>query len=600
MNVANKMVCGKKMKRTGNAMKTALSTQGNRYHVNRWIRLCGHGCFVVLLFAIQVSIEAKLTLRLSQESVDSGEFTELVLESDTQTSETPDFKPLEEDFTLSNFQSQSSISIVNGKYTSSRIWRVRLMPNRIGDLVIPPIRVGSDQTNPITIRVRELRPEVAEALKNAAFYELTVEPQEQYVQGAIYITRRLYLSNRVQRESDSSTGFDVNDAVFIPINDAYDSRDYRNGQAYDVHHIEVAMFPQKSGELVLKPITTNVSMVNPRTGKRIAVMVSTEETIINVLPIPTEYPADKPWLPATSVRLEDQFSPSSWQSIQVGTPLVRTITVRAKDTYSTAIPDIQLNVPDLLKAYPDAPETTQTATNSHISSSKVSTFNMIPVSSGQGELGKIALTWWNTSTRKVETAELSAKRFHIESDLVASPAVSDSELSSESVSNGPSPVPESKSSTMSLDAGLDRTVMPWWMIVLMATGWIAALVLSVLLIARRSRKNLQRESVSLSAVRRAYKQQDLLALKHTMLEWLARECELSMIEATQIFEEDEHGRSFVREVNDAIYAREPISATLSLDEIIGLLCTLTDRNLPSKKHPAKGPVDLDQFSPTTS
>ena len=524
---------------------------------------------VVSVLAIQLAAEARLDCWISRDTIVLGEYTELIIESDSPNDVEPDFGPLTRNFDLSNMASSSNITIRNNRQTSSRTWRVRLTPKRAGELEIAPIQVGNETTPRMAVLVKELPADVAEAIKKAAFYEMVVEPREQYVQGAIYITRKLYLSNRIQRVSDSSVGFEVDNAVFLPIKDEYSRREFRHDQQYDVHRIEVVMFPQKSGEIVLPPISTRASMYNPHTGRRMAISVPTEEIALNILPIPAEYPGDEPWFPATNVRLEDNLQPKSWKELELGEPLVRTVTVFAEDTYSIAIPEIEFGAPELMKNYPDTPTSQVELIDGRVYSNKINVFNVIPTASGEGAVGPVRLTWWDTENRRVQVEELPPIPFRIKGD--PDTAIGNVETGATEVPPDDVGVDQGFSGSHPPVSGIFGRADTWVWIVIGVLGWIAAAVLLWLLLMSRRSDHTKKEPVSLSDIRKAYQRNDLRLLKGNIVKWISQRCDLSLVESAHLIESTEDGKRLLRDLNDAIYASQPAKNTVELNELITLL-----------------------------
>ena len=65
----------------------------------------------------------------------------------------PDASALEADFYVGTRSQLSNTTIVNGQISRSRTWTYVMMAKREGDLVIPPVRIGSEQSEPVPIRV---------------------------------------------------------------------------------------------------------------------------------------------------------------------------------------------------------------------------------------------------------------------------------------------------------------------------------------------------------------------------------------------------------------------------------------------------------------
>ena len=156
----------------------------------RSARLVTAGLVVLLCALATGQAFAQAQAWLDRDRIAFGETTTLNIESD-ETSATPDWSPLEQDFTLSGHTSRRQVEIRNGRQTARTLHGVALRPRREGLVVVPALQVGSATTAPLQLSVG---PAVVSAARDGApaFVEAEIDTQSPYVQQAVAYTVRLY------------------------------------------------------------------------------------------------------------------------------------------------------------------------------------------------------------------------------------------------------------------------------------------------------------------------------------------------------------------------------------------------------------------------
>ena len=144
---------------------------------------------LMLLFAASQTFAA-VTARVDRTGVDLNESFTLELVVDGSADAEPDISVLEQDFYIGQSSQLSNTSIVNGQISRSRTWTYMLMAKKTGEITIPPIRVGSEQSNPVRLVVRE--PSYAPPGEADVFVESSVDFDEAFVQAQILYTIKIY------------------------------------------------------------------------------------------------------------------------------------------------------------------------------------------------------------------------------------------------------------------------------------------------------------------------------------------------------------------------------------------------------------------------
>ena len=90
---------------------------------------------------------------LDRSTIGLGETVTLNIEVGDQSADEPDLSPLSADFTILGTSTNHSLSIVNGRREAHTILGVALRPRREGHLTIPALRIGGQQTQPVSLEV---------------------------------------------------------------------------------------------------------------------------------------------------------------------------------------------------------------------------------------------------------------------------------------------------------------------------------------------------------------------------------------------------------------------------------------------------------------
>ena len=111
------------------------------------------GLFLLLTVTVDVSAQ-NFTATINRNPIPEGETFVLTLNlQDVDTKATPDLSTLSKDLTVLSISNGYRTSIVNGKVSKSRQWNLVLIPNKIGDIIIPAVELEGLKTEPISLKV---------------------------------------------------------------------------------------------------------------------------------------------------------------------------------------------------------------------------------------------------------------------------------------------------------------------------------------------------------------------------------------------------------------------------------------------------------------
>ena len=366
---------------------------------------------------------AAVTASVDRSSIELNESFTLKVTVDTAVDAEPDASALEEDFQLVTRSQLSNTTIVNGQISRSRTWTYVLMAKREGRLVIPPIEVGNERSDPLTITVEPQR--VAVPGEADIFVTAEVDYAETWVQAQVLYRVKVYraVATRQPRLSEPDIS-----GVDVLVEIAADERSYESlidGKAYNVVERVYAIFPQASGRIEIAPARFEARVLADGriTGRKV---FESEAIDIDVRPIPApppEFP-DATWFPAKSVELTENWSREP-DTLPAGEPITRHVTVTALGQLSTQIPVIEPVESDTVKVYPDKPELRVTAAAGGVLASRKDQYAIIGVAAGDVQLPELELPWWNIETEQWQVARLQGATIRIlpSADALPQPVV---------------------------------------------------------------------------------------------------------------------------------------------------------------------------------
>lgn len=352
---------------------------------------------------------AALTAKVDRTVLDSNETLRAELRYDGQvfTGE-PDFGPLIKDFEVLSNNRQQNYSNVNGKTESYTAWTLELRPKRAGILLIPSLTFKKEVSNAIELRVRAAPSNSSANPGTQPIYtETTVDANTPYVGQQVILTHRLYTS--VQLRDFALSELAIDKAVLHRLGDTQYQK-VINGRNYLVLEVKYAIFPQSEGPLIIPSLRFGAYEVNNRSqfgvfnNRGNQIIRDTEPKSLEVTTRPPQASVDG-WMPSTSVTMEQRWS-GDIDSVTVGEPVTRTITIRAEGLSAAQITPLQEPQGNNYRGYPDQPQLDEIVTTNGLTATRIESLALVPNNSGEITLPAVELIWWDTNSNKRRVASL--------------------------------------------------------------------------------------------------------------------------------------------------------------------------------------------------
>jgi hypothetical protein len=462
---------------------------------------------------ISFDVSAAVVARVDRTDIELNESFTLEVITDENIDLQPDTSSLETDFYVGQSSQLSNTTIVNGQIERSKTWTFVLMPKRAGEIIIPPISIGGQKSQPLRITVSE--PSYAPPGEAEVFITSELDLEQTYVQAQALLTIKIYRSVATRQPTLREPSFD---GVEYLVETAGDDRSYEaviNGTAYSVVERVYALYPQESGVLMISParFEARVLRAGRITGRKV---FQSEPRSLTVLPIPAapDGHPDAAWLPAKDLQIEEDWSRDPAE-IKAGEPLTRHVTISALGQLETQIPALQPPESTGINVYPDKPTLSRQIETGGIRGIRKDQYALIGTRPGTVVLPELSVPWWNIEQGQWQVATLPERTLEILPSAEAPLPASDPapEAAAGSAAEPPPTQPPA--------AGFWRRAAELfgvlWLLTLIAWWWSA----------RPARKPSEpkpvpvhrQQSKLLKVARKAALAGDAAGVRHAMLEW---------------------------------------------------------------------------------
>ena len=417
-------------------------------------------CCLLLLCAIPSFAATKLQASVDKNPVLAGEFFMLNISVDDNVKgEQPDTSVLLKDFVVGPTSLSTRTNIINGSINKQTTWSVKLMTRTEGQYTIPSFTVSGLSSQPIDLTVTKRAANADN--NNDIFVKTSLSSNSLYVQEAGVYTLKLYLAKELLDGSLSTPSME--DAQLTQLGKQTESYELVDGKRYLVITREYLIQPQKSGPYTIAaPVFQGRVQQNYR---QLEVSAIGEDQQIEIKPIPSDYKGA--WLPSELVNLGEEWQPSD-DTIEVGTPITRTITLTALGVTKEQLPDIEMPTINGIRSYPDQKENNNAVRNGRVVSQQTASYALLPQIPGTYTLPEIKLPWFNTKINRISFATLPARTITVTpSSTVVNPPVN----TEQSIDN--TPVDETKAdANTSAQMQTARSYTPLWLIAVAVLGYI--------------------------------------------------------------------------------------------------------------------------------
>ncbi|GEM_PF-5823068 len=417
---------------------------------------------------------ADFQANVSATTIPEGESFQLYLRQDGGGDD-PDVSVLNADFTIVMQRKSYKSSYVNGRSQTFNENVLTLIPKKTGEVVLPSIRAGREQTKPLKLTVvaggtavSAPSGEKADAARQSnVFIRSEIADKTPYVGQQVALTVKLYSFVQTPLLDGAVTAPRADGVVAEQWGDAKRSRETVNGRLYDVLEYKYLLFSNKTGRVVLPPFRFQGMISDPDArdanmdddpfgfggfftagfGGQKVVAVQTAGLELNVREKP-DYVVGA-WLPATNVAVSETVEPAG-KSVALGDALTRTVTVSAAGVLDSQIPDVVFPDGDAYRQYPGKADSKNVFDNDGIVGVKTRQIVFMPTSAGQVVLPALEIPWFDVASGQTRKAVLPARTLTVTGAVTGS-AVSAPVRAENTAQTLPSPI-EKKAESVTVPA----------------------------------------------------------------------------------------------------------------------------------------------------
>lgn len=529
-------------------------------------------CCFLLLSAMPSWAATKLEASVDKNPVLAGEFFMLNISvDDTIKSEQPDTSVLLKDFVVGPTSLSTRTNIINGSINKQTTWSVKLMTRNEGEYTIPAFSVAGLSSQPIKLKVAK---RAADADKNNdIFLKTSISSDSLFVQEAGVYTIKLYLAKELLDGSLSTPTME--DAQLTQLGKQTESYELVDGKRYLVITREYLLQPQKSGiYTIMGPTFEGRVQQNYR---QLAVSALGDDQQLEIKPIPANYKGA--WLPSELVNIDEQWQPDE-NTVEVGTPITRTITLTALGVTKEQLPEIDMKTIAGIRSYPDEVETNNAVRNGRVVSQQTASFALLPQKAGTYTLPEITLPWYNTKINRISYATLPERTITVtpSANAVNTSAVPNNTFNVDEANTPATNV----ANTVKIDAAqpAPQAATPLWLIIVAVLGYIFWIITAIFLWLSRSTKDEpinnngflnKAQPLSLSALKNAAKTNNLNAF-YSELNEIAIKLTGKRVAAIDSLIHSTNNDELATQINNlqsALYANS--NADVNLNAIINLI-----------------------------
>jgi hypothetical protein len=495
----------------------------NKSKTNNWLttsslqKLTAFALFIFCALPLQA---ADVSARIDRDRIVEGETVTLILQTDDpkQTLDA-DLSALEKDFSVLDRRSETQMSIANGRQSATVRLMLVLEPRRSGKLQVPQLNVGGSTTQAINVQV-DPAPEPEPGEQPPVFIEVAVTPENSphYVNAQLGLIVRVYYQHNLTEAAISQP---EPSPASVRLLDEVAFQADRNGVRYRVLERHYAIFPERSGELVIPSLQLSGRLVERRPdrlwqpsvrGRRIK--VQSEPVHLKIKPRPASAAGDS-WQPARKLELSQQTSATD--GLRVGEPVTRTVIVDAVGLEENMITEPAWPEISNTRIYPDQPQGISRDDGQWVLGHKEFRYAVVPEKEGELVLPQLTVYWWDTVSDQQRTSVLSSQVIQVQPSVVTALPQQAVTAQESTTAGGPT------------DIRWANGPAYWrWLTLLFAFLWLSTVMIAWRM---RSRRNIQSndrqsmlaedESLLLKSLKRACDSEDSGQARRALSAWLS-------------------------------------------------------------------------------
>ena len=338
---------------------------------------------------------------LDRDQVVLGETVTLNIQAEGSTP--PDYEPLRADFEISGLTSRSQLVVTNGESSTRTLFAAALRPLRAGMILIPPLEVGGERSNSVTLEVAAASAQEPAGAGADVFLESMPDDPEPYAQQAVGWVVRLYsavplVSGQLEQPAPAA-------ATLRQVGDDAQYTRSVAGRRYNVIERRYLLIPERSGTLEVPGAEFEGrgarGFFDDVLGRGGSLTASAPAQRLEVQPVPDGAP--QPWLPLHSLELGYRALP---RELQAGAAATVTVEMVADGAGAGQAPELQLPAVPGLRVFPEPAQVDQRFVDGRPRVTVRRQFALVPSAAGEVTLPALEMQWWDVASDRARAARL--------------------------------------------------------------------------------------------------------------------------------------------------------------------------------------------------
>ena len=346
----------------------------------------------LLILGIALPVFAEIRVTVDRNNISIQDSVQLTIQSTNGDPSDLDLSPISLFFDIAQRSSGTNVSIVNGSYSKTTSLQLLLLPKNTGQFIIPPFDLAGESSKPVQITVVKTTAGKQKSASNElARVELSASSSSIRVQQQLIVTLRLYYQSDKFIDGVMAD-IKPSDSILEKIEEQT-YQDSVNGIAWQVLERRYAVYPHKSGRLIIPEVRFDGSVRDKR-QRGFFRQGRAYRARSNALKIEVLAPAytDKPWLPAENLTVTSRLDQNQ---VRVGEPATRIIELRARGQVGEQLPEIPLANVVGGQTYQDKSEINNQVNSHGIDGIRTETIVIIPERLGEIKLPEQKISWWD-------------------------------------------------------------------------------------------------------------------------------------------------------------------------------------------------------------
>ncbi|CCN70248.1 conserved hypothetical protein [Vibrio nigripulchritudo SFn118] len=359
------------------------------------------------------------TATVNRTTVNKDEVFQLKVAVNTRASNNAvDFSVLQPNFYMGRPSFSSAQRYINGRSSVSSEWTVALAATKTGILTIPSFEIEGAKTAPIAIQVTNNTQ--GRTQDDIIQFTASLDKDELYEGERTQLHARLIIKADLRRLQNTNIESAFGEGLSIePKGESNQYQSVIDGVEATVVDQSFYVIPERAGQLTVHPPRLTGALVErARNGgtRLIQLDKSAPAIALKVNAKPGSYQGA--WLPTPSLSLDQLWQDEDGERIntktlsaKVGTPIQRTLVLRARNLSQQQLPNLKIDYPDQIRVYDEAPKFSQGKDGDIIMTLKQV---LIAKEAGEFTLPEVNIRWWDSINGEERTSTASSMNIMVE------------------------------------------------------------------------------------------------------------------------------------------------------------------------------------------